>query len=205
MAKKIVVRAAPKAPPVVMSTEKPRNEVRRDGARKPPPLDLEHDGEEHRQFPRAKMRVHFEAWIDREDERVFAASFHSANLSVSGAFLESTFFLPVGTEIRVSFDLEDNPEPVQARAQIVRVESPNPRTGEGRSGIAIRFVEFFGQTEVTLARLFLGDKLRDFSERYMASKRARALNNELDRVVDALAAWELLKVTQPGDPWRPTT
>jgi len=64
-------------------------------------------------------------------------------------------------------------------------------------------VEFFSQTEVTLAKLFLGAKLRAFAEAYMTSRRARSLNNELDRVVDALAAWELQKVTTPGDPWRP--
>jgi hypothetical protein len=191
------VASARAAPP-------PRAPERRDGVRKTPALEIDFEGEEHRQFPRARMNVHFDAWIDRDGERIFSASFNSMNLSVSGAFLESTFFLPVGTEIRVSFQLEETPEPVQARAQILRVESEEDRNGKGRSGLAIRFVEFFGQTEVTLARLFLGEQLRSFSERYMGSKRARSLTSELDRVVDALAAWELLKVTQPGDPWRPT-
>jgi hypothetical protein len=200
MAKRVVVKASngvrpppPAATNVVAQT------------RKVPALETDFEGEEHRQFPRARMSVHFTAWIDREGERIFSASFRSVNLSVSGAFLESTFFLPVGTEIRVSFELEETPEPVEARAQIIRAESADERSGKGRSGLAIRFVEFFGQTEVTLARLFLGEQLRSFSERYLGSKRARSLNNELDRVVDALAAWELLKVTQPGDPWRPAT
>ena len=161
------------------------------------------EGEEHRQFPRAKMAVRFEAWIGEGDDRRFSASFTSANVSVSGAFLESTFFLPIGTEIRVNFALETGADPVQARASIVREERPDPRTGTGRSGFGIKFVEFFSQTEVTLAKLFLGAKLRAFAEAYMTSRRARSLNNELDRVVDALAAWELQKVTTPGDPWRP--
>lgn len=162
-----------------------------------------YDGEEHRQFPRAKMAARFDAWIGEGDDRSFSASFTSANVSVSGAFLESTFFLPIGTEIRVSFALESGADPVQARASIIREERPDPRTGNGRSGFGIKFVEFFSQTEVTLAKLFLGAKLRAFAGAYMTSRRARSLNNELDRVVDALAAWELQKVTTPGDPWRP--
>ncbi|HVE85025.1 MAG TPA: PilZ domain-containing protein, partial [Myxococcales bacterium] len=161
------------------------------------------EGEEHRQFPRARMAVRFEAWIGEGEDRRFQASFVSANVSVSGAFLESTFFLPIGTEIRVNFALEPGADPVQARAAIIREERPDARTGEGRSGFGIKFVEFFSQTEVTLAKLFLGAKLRAFAESYMTSRRARSLNNELDRVVDALAAWELQKVTTPGDPWHP--
>jgi hypothetical protein len=169
-----------------------------------PPLELDFEGEEeHRQFPRARLNVRFDAWIDREGTRTFSASFHSVNLSVSGAFLESTFFLKTNTELRVRFQLPEAPEAVEARALILRQETPDPRSGKGRSGIAIRFVEFFGQTEVTLARLFLEERLREFSERYLTSKRARGISGEQERVVDALAAWELLKVTQPGDPWRP--
>jgi len=195
MAKKTV----PPPPPIATRM---MGAKRVEGARKVP-LELDFGGEEHRQFPRARMSVRFNAWIDRDGERTFSAAFTSANLSVSGAFLESTFYLPVGTELRVSFQLDESPEPVQARAQILRVDVPNERSGKGDSGLAIRFVEFFGQTEVTLARLFLGEQLGSFSERYLASKRARSLSSELDRVVDALAAWELLKVTQPGDPWKP--
>ena len=77
-----------------------------------------------------------------------------------------------------------------------------PTARSGRTGFGIRFVEFSGQTEVSLARLFLGMKLRAFAEEYMQSRRARSLPNELERVVDVLAAWELLKATTPGDPWR---
>lgn len=156
---------------------------------------------EHRPFPRAEFGTRVECWMDDgQGGRRFSASLKSLNVSISGAFLESTFFLPVGTQFNVRFALEEGAEPVQARAEIVREErgtGPN-----GRTGIGIRFVEFTGQTEVSLARLFLGMKLRAFAEEYLQSRRARALPNELERVVDVLAAWELLKATTPGDPWR---
>lgn len=174
------------------------------GGGKTPELDLSApEGEEHRKFPRARLGVRFECRIGEKPDLKFSASLTSRNLSVSGAFLESSFFLPIGTELRVSFVLEDSAEPVEARAQIAREERPDPRTAGGRSGFAIRFVEFFGQTEVTLARLFLGEQLRAFAGDYLGSRRAKSLTSELDRVVDALAAWELMKVTQPGDPWVP--
>jgi hypothetical protein len=168
-----------------------------------PPLDS-YGGPEHRQFPRAKMSVPFRLVIGEGEDVRFQATLTSHNVSVSGAFLESTFFLPMGTEVRVSFELDPEEDPVLARATIVRQESPG-RDGKGRSGFALSFVEFFQQSEVTLAKLFLGARLKLFAEQYLASKRARSLNSELERCVDALAAWELKKVTSTDSPWGEST
>lgn len=131
---------------------------------------------EHRQFPRARLATRFELWREEGGRRTFAASFTSQNVSVSGAFLESTFFMPMGTELNARFILQEGGEPVLARAQIVREERSGPG---GRSGFGIRFVEFSGQTEVSLARLFLGVRLREFVEEYLRSRRARSLSSEL--------------------------
>jgi hypothetical protein len=175
----------------------------------PPPVRaatapiIESGGEEeheHRHFPRARLATRFELWIDSEGERRFTATLRSANVSVGGAFLESTFFLPLDTELRVRFALEEGAAPVEARARIVR-EEREEREAE-QSGFGIRFEEFYGQTEVSLARLFLDTRLRTFAEEYLRSQRARGLPNELERVVDALAAWELLKANAPTDTWR---
>ncbi|HYO59685.1 PilZ domain-containing protein [Archangium sp.] len=155
---------------------------------------------EHRHFPRARLATNFELWIDEEGDRRFTATLRSANVSVGGAFLESTFFLPLDTEFRVRFSLEPGTAPVEARARIVREQ--RPRREDEPSGFGIRFEEFYGQTEVSLARLFLDMRLRTFAEEYLRSNRARGLPNELERVVDALAAWELLKANNPTDTWR---
>lgn len=169
-----------------------------------PRLDLDFGGDEHRKFPRAQMEMPVTLWIEKDGDRRFSATLTAENLSVSGAFLRSTFFLPVGTQLRVRFTLEaEDGDPVDCRAEIVRLIHPDARTGEERSGLAIRFIEFFEKTEVTLARLFLAERLTEFANDYLQSKRARSLDSELERVVDALAAWELLKVTQPKDVWAP--
>lgn len=165
-----------------------------------PTLD-HHDGPEHRQFPRAQMTVPFRLWMGEGEELSFEATLRSGNVSVSGAFLASTFFLPVGTEVRCSFALDPEEDPVLARAQVIRVEQPSSRDTNSRTGMALRFVEFFEQSEVTLARLFLGARLEAFAKDYLASKRARSLSSELDRCVDALAAWELQKVTATQSAW----
>lgn len=156
---------------------------------------------EHRHFPRARLATNFEVWIDDGGgSRRFTATLRSANVSVGGAFLESTFFLPMDTELRVRFSLEPGAAPVEARARIVREQ--RPRREDEATGFGIRFEEFYGQTEVSLARLFLDMRLRTFAEDYLRSNRARGLPNELERVVDALAAWELLKANNPTDTWR---
>jgi hypothetical protein len=155
---------------------------------------------EHRHFPRARLATNFELWIDEGGARRFTATLRSANVSVGGAFLESTFFLPMDTELRVRFSLEEGAAPVEARARIVREQ--RPRREDDPTGFGIRFEEFYGQTEVSLARLFLDMRLRTFAEEYLRSNRARGLPNELERVVDALAAWELLKANNPTDTWR---
>ena len=154
---------------------------------------------EHRHFPRARLTTRFEVWIDEGGARRFTASLRSSNVSVGGAFLESTFFLPLNTELRVRFALEQAAAPVEARARVVREQ--REAQGEEASGFGIRFEEFYGQTEVSLARLFLDSRLRTFAADYLRSQRARGLSNELERVVDALAAWELLKAHTPMDTW----
>ncbi|WNG15769.1 PilZ domain-containing protein [Cystobacter fuscus] len=155
---------------------------------------------EHRRFPRAQLATSFELWIDEEGERRFTATLRSVNVSVGGAFLESTFFLPLSTELRVRFSLAPGAAPVEARALVVREQRPHG--DETPSGFGIHFEEFYGQTEVALARLFLDLRLRAFAEEYLASPRARGLSDGLERVVDALAAWELLKAHTSTDMWR---
>ncbi|NOJ80076.1 PilZ domain-containing protein [Myxococcus xanthus] len=167
-----------------------------------PLIEMNQGEAEHRHFPRAQLATRFEVWVDDEaGERRFEASLVSVNVSVSGAFLESTFYLPLGTVLGVRFALEPGAAPVEARAEIVREERGNGP--EGRSGFGVRFLDFSGQTEVALARLFVGMRLRAFAEDYLKSQRARSLPNEVERVVDVLAAWELLKATSSvSDPWQ---
>ncbi|MCP3103169.1 PilZ domain-containing protein [Myxococcus sp. K15C18031901] len=192
----------PAAPVVVRRPEPEREEARASVAALAPLIEMNQGEPEHREFPRAQLSTRFDVWVDDEDgARRFAASLSSVNVSVSGAFLGSTFYLPLGTVLGVRFSLESGAAPVLARAQIVREERGDGPGG--RSGFGIRFLDFSGQTEVALARLFVGARLRAFAEEYLKSQRARSLPNELERVVDVLSAWELLKATgTEANPWQ---
>ena len=193
-------RVEAKSAPLAVPRRPPPGPSRPEATARKAPLRIEMQSgeeEEHGLFPRALLAVRFELWREQEGKRQFSAALTSTTVSVSGAFLESSFFLPVGTELQVRFALDEGAEPVEARAVIVREQR-----GEGRSGFGVRFVEFYRQSDVALAKLFLGVRLRTFAEEYLQSRRARSLGSELERVVDALTAWELLKATSTGnDPW----
>ena len=155
------------------------------------------DGIEHRGFPRRTLELRVQLRRGEADEPSFAATLPSDNVSMSGMFLRSTFFLPVGTTFELSFSLPGEERPVQVRAELTRHQ------GEPLSGIGVRFEEFHGQSEIAMARLFLDAKMQEFSGRYLGSARAKTLDSEHERLVDALAAWELEKVTSGMDPWAP--
>jgi hypothetical protein len=154
--------------------------------------------EEHRGFPRALLQIPVRIWVGDVNNQRFKATLVSFNLSVSGSFLQSSFFLPLNTEVHVAFELGAT-EKVHARAEVIRDERSEKAN---RTGMAIRFLEFFDQSEVAMAKLFLGDLIRGFAGDYLNSARGKAAKNELDRVVDLLAAWELNRSNTPTDPWR---
>ena len=162
----------------------------------PHPPSAEH-GVEHRGFPRRPMELVVGLRQGPAGAPSFAATLRSDNVSMSGIFLRSTYFLPVGTLFDLSFRLPAEEQPVAVRARLVRHQD-----GDG-SGLGLEFEEFSGQSEIAMARLFLDEKVRDFAERYLGSGRAKSLKSEGARLVDALAAWELEKVTHEVDPWAP--
>jgi hypothetical protein len=172
-------------------------------------LSLEKGGgdPEHRGFPRAALSTRFQLSIGEGADRRFSAVLSSSNLSVSGAFLQSSFFLPTGTQMKVTFELEEGEE-VSALAEVIREEREpkegrgDKERGTGRVGMGIRFLEFFNQSEVSMAKLFVGERLRDFVSTYQGSKRAKSAPNELERAIDLLAAWELRRINTETDPWR---
>ena len=146
-------------------------------------------------LPRAQLTVPFELSIADKTGTRFKARLPSRDLSVSGAFLESSYYLPIGTRLEVSFQLDEGTSPLTAVAEIVRHE------GEGRDGpggFALRFVEFKGDARVAVTELMLGERLSDFTERYLKSRRARAFASGTEQIVDLLASWELFKATGRG-------
>jgi len=65
--------------------------------------------------------------------------FLSNNISAGGMFLKAEEPLPQGTPLELQFSLPNNDQPIQARAEVVRVAPPSsdPRLP---SGMGLRFI-----------------------------------------------------------------
>lgn len=154
-----------------------------------------------RRFPRVDLRVKARLSLQGAAGRRFEATLPTANVSLGGLFLESTFFLKVGMRLEVELFLPA-PEPprrkgpshqlVRARGVVVRVETAGAR-GEGQSGFAVRFDEFLDGTDALLARHFLGPVLEQFLTEYAAKQRFEPTLEFMTRMADVLTAWELSK------------
>lgn len=150
-----------------------------------------------RSYPRAEIHVRARLSLADEPSRFFEATLPTLNLSVGGMFLESSFFLKIGTKLHVTLQLPQKGREVKVKAEVVRVES----NVLGSSGFALRFTEYLDGSQVTLATHFLSPVLREFLSQYAKEHRFQASAEYLAHTADVLAAWELKKAELGGDVW----
>lgn len=152
---------------------------------------------ERRRFPRKATVVKVRLRALRHNDVVFDAHLPSRDVSIGGIFLESEFFIRTGTRLRAEFQLEPGGEPVQVEGTVVRQE----RVEEGRavrSGFALEFTDYLGDSKLLLARHFLIPQVAAFLDDYLATGRAARIRGERERLLDVLVAWELQRV-EKGD------
>jgi hypothetical protein len=154
-------------------------------------------GDARRQYPRAEIHVRAHLSLADDPSRYFEAALPTLNLSVGGMFLESSFFLKIGTKLHVTLQLPQKGREVKVKAEVVRVES----NVHGASGFALRFTEYLDGSQVTLATHFLSPVLREFLAQYAKEHRFNASAEYLAHTADVLAAWELKKAELGGDVW----
>ena len=154
-------------------------------------------GDARRQYPRAEIHVRAHLSLADDPSRYFEAALPTVNLSVGGMFLESSFFLKIGTRLLVTLQLPQKGREVKVKAEVVRVES----NVLGASGFAVRFTEYLDGSQVTLATHFLSPVLREFLAQYAKEHRFQASAEYLAHTADVLAAWELKKAELGGDVW----
>ncbi|HEY8208252.1 MAG TPA: PilZ domain-containing protein [Myxococcaceae bacterium] len=155
-----------------------------------------------RRFPRADLTVKVHLTVGDGAKRSFEAVLPSRDLSVSGVFFESTFFLKIGQVVNVSFRLPPQNRVVRARGRVVRVETMEEGS-KPRTGFAVRFEEYFDSSDVVLANYFLAPALREFIQSYAGRTRLRLGEETVNQVVDIMSAWELEKLNEPHDAlWR---
>jgi hypothetical protein len=157
-------------------------------------------GKDARKYPRAALQAKARLSLTGDRTKTFEATLPTGNISVGGMFLESTFFLKLGTQLDVVLELPPHNRQVKARAQVVRVETFS--TGpSGQTGFALRFTEYLEGSEVVLATHFLAPVLREFIQEYAKAHRLRASDDYVNQTADVLAAWELRKAELGADVW----
>ncbi len=157
-------------------------------------------GKDARKYPRADLAVKVKLSLSGDRTRTFEAALPTNNISVGGLFLQSTFFLKLGTLLDVELELPPHNRKVHARGQVVRVETM-AADGAGQTGFALRFTEYLDGSEVVLATHFLAPVLREFIQRYAKQHKLRASDEYIEHTADVLAAWELRKAELGADVW----
>jgi hypothetical protein len=158
------------------------------------------DADTRRRFPRADLAVKARLSLADDPSKSFDAWLPTLNISVGGLFLESSFFLKLGTKLLVHLALPPRGREVMVKSEVVRVETK----GDGASGFALRFTEYLDGSEVALATHFLSPVLREFISAYAKQHRFDAGPEYLAHTADVLAAWELKKAELGGDVWQMT-
>ncbi len=148
-------------------------------------------GAERRKFPRKASKIKVKLEVVGSKGLVFEAFLPSADVSIGGVFLESEFFLKLGTELLVVFNLPDIPEVVRVKGFVVRQVRPSTGTKNLRTGFAIEFSEFVGDARIALASYFLAPTAREFVKKYMRKGRHSQIRDQNERLVDLIVAWEM--------------
>ncbi len=152
------------------------------------------DPRNRRRFPRQPTQVKVALEAAGQRGVSFQASLPSADVSIGGIFLESEFFIKLGTELLVTFELPEVTEPVRVKGVVVREQRQSDRHRGVRSGFAIEFSSFLGDAKLALASFFLGPRIRAFVDAYRQTGRHGRIRKEADRMVDVIVAWEMAEI-----------
>jgi hypothetical protein len=155
-------------------------------------------GKERRRFPRKETRVKVKIMSVGEKGVSFEAHLPSIDVSIGGVFLQSEFFLPLGTELLVQFELPGVTEPVVVKGVVAREQRPGLRESDSRSGFAISFREYLGGARLALATFFLSPEVRRFIGAYRRSNRYQHIRGEEERMTDIIVAWEMDRLERGG-------
>ncbi len=150
-----------------------------------------------RKYPRAQLSVRARLSLADDPSRSFEAALPTVDISVGGMFLESSFFLKMGTKLLVTLSLPPKGREVKVKGEVVRVVTQ----ASGESGFALRFTEYLDGSEVALATHFLSPLLREFITGYAKQHRFDASPEYVAHTADVLAAWELRKAELGSDIW----
>jgi len=142
-------------------------------------------GKERRRQPRARAEFGVRLYGGDGRDTYLEARLNSADVSLSGIFLRSTFYLPVGASVRVEFDVPEVGR-VEAHGVVRRVQPAGDETG-----IGIEFDSFEEGSLEALVSVFVADEVREFVEGYCRARRGRPDTPSPTSLLHGILAWEL--------------
>jgi len=145
-----------------------------------------------RRFPRAAEKIPVRLSRDAGSSQ-FEATVYTADISLSGAFFTSEFFLKTGMELDLEFTMPNDDRDVRVKGVIIREVHIDQRRGQPRSGFAMRFTEFHADAKTILATSFLSADLDEFVEDYL-HRRSKKPSSELQQLRECIIAWEVGKM-----------
>ena len=152
---------------------------------------------DQRRFPRAKERLPVQLSL-RGGEREFSATVYTTDISLTGVFFASEFFMKPGLELDLEFKMPNDERVVRARGVIVREVRYAKGHGQNeQTGFAMQFTEYYDDAKTTLASSFLMVELGDFIEDYLR-RRTKKPKNEDESLHDVIVAWEVSKMNLAG-------
>jgi hypothetical protein len=150
--------------------------------------------EDKRRFPRIEERIPVQLRI-QSGKREFSAKVYTADISLTGVFFSTEFYLKSGTELDLEFTMPGDDRVIRVRGMIVRevrVDQRRP-SAKAKSGFGLRFTKYHDDAKTVLASAFLAHKLDGFVDGYL-ERRTKKLKTEKQQLLDIIVAWEVTRM-----------
>lgn len=154
----------------------------------PPPewLAIEGAGPEKRRYERVRQELPVRLYAGKAKDSYLEASLRTVDVSLSGMFLRSTFFLPEDIPVRVEVDAPwDTTAVVHGRIARVDRDGVEP-------GFAIEFDSLDPESLKDLVCLFAGEHVERFVRGFLPGQKNREPQTLL---WEGIVAWELARLS----------
>lgn len=101
---------------------------------------------------RLDERANLDLWIEQEAGQEVSYR-HVGDLSAGGVRLDHGFSYPVGSRVKLRFNLPDDPKQIEVSADVVAV-SPE----ESRHYTSLRFIDLNGEDHIRITNFIEGNK-----------------------------------------------
>lgn len=153
-------------------------------------LRAEGRGDERRRFQRIPREMKVRLFAGGASKTHLECNLRSVDVSLSGLFLRSTFFLPEGTPVHLEINVSSE-HTAEASGTVARVVRDGDVTG-----FAIQFDGLGDAALRDLVRLFVGGRIEDFVQRFVRTYRGEGGR---DLLWEGLLSWELERLALAMD------